>query len=98
MAGLGGILDWVGVMPRHNCEPYTPILTAWQWSRDFLTFALSGKGPKSFDLKVSDIKAQCHAILGNFQKQPRDQRKNNDIKYPLQPKIRRGWSQLKKME
>ena len=22
--------------------------------------------PKNFDLKVSDIKAQCHAVLGNF--------------------------------
>ena len=28
---------------------------------------------KNFDLRVSNIKAQCHAILDNFLQQPRDQ-------------------------
>ena len=41
--GLGGILYWVRVIPRRNREPQTPILTAVHWSRDFLTFAVSGK-------------------------------------------------------
>ena len=74
-------------MPIRNREPQTPILAAVHWSRDFLTFAVSGKCQINFHPKVSDIKAQCHAILGNFEQHPRDKKK-----------IRRVWSRLKKME
>ena len=49
--GLGGILYWVGVMPRRKREPQTPILTAGHWSRDFLTFAISGKCQKTSILR-----------------------------------------------
>ena len=34
--------------------------------------------PKNFDLKASDIKAQCHAILGNFEQHSRDKKKKRN--------------------
>ena len=48
----------------YKCEPQTQILTAGHWSRQFVTFALTAWAmPKNFDLKVSNIKARCHAIF-----------------------------------
>ena len=48
----------------YRCEPQTQILTAGHWSRQFVTFAVTaGAMPKNFDLKVSNIKARCHAIF-----------------------------------
>ena len=48
----------------YKCEPQTQILTAGHWSRQFVTFAVTaGAMPKNFDLKVSNIKARCHAIF-----------------------------------
>ena len=71
----------------YNCEPQTQILTAGHWSRQFVTFAVTaGAMPKNFHLKVSNIKARCHAIFSYNQE---IRKKKKDIKYRLQPQIGR---------
>lgn len=69
----------------YKCEPQTQILTAGHWSREFVTFAATaGAMPKNFDLKVSNKKAQCHAIL-SYNQEIKGKKKKD--KYPLQPQV-----------